>query len=94
MKAFQFVEWQQPSEIREVPVPEPGPGQQPDPETELDNLYVVHTSFYPSIGAVNPALNRDGECIARWRSSAGKDEVAEMNGNCQMQRRKYHESRR
>ena len=27
MKAFQFVEWQQPGEIREVPVPEPGPGQ-------------------------------------------------------------------
>jgi choline dehydrogenase-like flavoprotein len=23
---------------------------------ELDNLYVVDTSFYPSIGAVNPAL--------------------------------------
>ena len=23
---------------------------------ELDNLYVVHTSFFPSIGAVNPAL--------------------------------------
>ena len=38
----------------------------PDPETsvldtncrahELDNLYVVDTSFFPSIGAVNPAL--------------------------------------
>jgi propanol-preferring alcohol dehydrogenase len=27
MKAFQFVEWQKPGEIREVPVPEPGPGQ-------------------------------------------------------------------
>jgi len=37
-----------------------------DPETsvlntdcrahELDNLYVVDTSFFPSIGAVNPAL--------------------------------------
>ena len=23
---------------------------------ELDNLYVVNTSFFPSIGAVNPAL--------------------------------------
>ena len=23
---------------------------------ELDNLYVVDTSFFPSIGAVNPAL--------------------------------------
>ena len=27
MKAFQFVEWQTPGELREVPVPEPGPGQ-------------------------------------------------------------------
>lgn len=27
MKAFQFVEWQKPGELREVPVPEPGPGQ-------------------------------------------------------------------
>ena len=28
---------------------------------ELDNLYVVDTSFFPSIGAVNPALDGDGE---------------------------------
>jgi alcohol dehydrogenase, propanol-preferring len=27
MKAFQFVEWQKPAELRELPVPEPGPGQ-------------------------------------------------------------------
>ena len=27
MKAFQLVEWQQPPELREVPVPEPGPGE-------------------------------------------------------------------
>jgi len=27
MKAFQFVEWQKPAELREVPVPQPGPGQ-------------------------------------------------------------------
>jgi alcohol dehydrogenase, propanol-preferring len=27
MRAFQFVEWQEPPELREVPVPEPGPGQ-------------------------------------------------------------------
>jgi len=27
MKAFQFVNWQQPPELRDVPVPEPGPGQ-------------------------------------------------------------------
>ena len=37
---------------------------------ELDNLYVVDTSFFPSIGAVNPALTamanalRVGEHIA------------------------------
>jgi alcohol dehydrogenase, propanol-preferring len=27
MKAFQFVEWHKPGELREVPVPDPGPGQ-------------------------------------------------------------------
>jgi hypothetical protein len=27
MKALQFVEWQKPAELREVPVLEPGPGQ-------------------------------------------------------------------
>jgi alcohol dehydrogenase, propanol-preferring len=27
MQAFQFVEWQKPAELRDVPVPEPGPGQ-------------------------------------------------------------------
>ena len=27
MKAFQFVEFQKPGELREVPIPEPGPGQ-------------------------------------------------------------------
>jgi propanol-preferring alcohol dehydrogenase len=27
MKAYQLVEWQQPPELREVPVPEPGPGE-------------------------------------------------------------------
>jgi choline dehydrogenase-like flavoprotein len=37
---------------------------------ELDNLYVVDTSFFPSIGAVNPGLTamanaiRVGEVIA------------------------------
>jgi choline dehydrogenase-like flavoprotein len=37
---------------------------------ELDNLYVVDTSFFPSIGAVNPGLTamanaiRVGEHIA------------------------------
>ena len=38
---------------------------------EVDNLYVVDTSFFPSIGAVNPALTamanalRVGDRIAR-----------------------------
>lgn len=27
MKAFQFVEWQRPGQLRDVPVPEPGPGE-------------------------------------------------------------------
>ena len=32
-------------------------GPEPDCSAhELDNLYVVDTSFFPSIGAVNPAL--------------------------------------
>ena len=27
MKAYQLVEWQQPPELRDVPVPDPGPGE-------------------------------------------------------------------
>lgn len=27
MQAFQFVEWEKPAELREIPVPEPGPGE-------------------------------------------------------------------
>ena len=27
MQAFQLVAWQQPPELREVPMPEPGPGE-------------------------------------------------------------------
>jgi choline dehydrogenase-like flavoprotein len=30
---------------------------------ELDNLYVVDTSFYPSIGAVNPALTAEANAL-------------------------------
>ena len=30
---------------------------------ELDNLYVVYTSFFPSIGAVNPALTAMANAI-------------------------------
>ena len=41
---------------------------------ELDNLYVVDTSVFPSIGAVNPALTamanaiRVGEQLLSWMS--------------------------
>jgi NADPH:quinone reductase-like Zn-dependent oxidoreductase len=27
MKAYQFVNWQHPPELREVPLPDPGPGE-------------------------------------------------------------------
>ena len=37
---------------------------------ELDNLYVVDTSFFPSIGAVNPGSDRHGERVAGRRPSA------------------------
>jgi choline dehydrogenase-like flavoprotein len=30
---------------------------------ELDNLYVVDTSFFPSVGAVNPALTAMANAI-------------------------------
>lgn len=30
---------------------------------ELDNLYVVDTSFFPSIGAVNPALTAMADAL-------------------------------
>jgi len=48
---------------------------------ELDNLYVVDTSFFPSIGAVNPALTamanalRVGDHIAE-RIGAPEDAAA------------------
>ena len=38
---------------------------------ELDNLYVVDTSFFPSISAVNPALTAMANARARRRSPAG-----------------------
>ena len=40
---------------------------------EVDNLYVVDTSVFPSIGAVNPALDRDGELASGRRSPARAD---------------------
>ena len=43
---------------------------------ELDNLYVVDTSFFPSIGAVNPALTAMANALAGRRSPARTDEVA------------------
>ena len=38
---------------------------------ELDNLYVVDTSFFASIGAVNPGADGDGQCDSRQRASGG-----------------------
>jgi len=35
---------------------------------ELDNLYVVDTSFFVSIGGGEPVANRDCECDPRGRS--------------------------
>ena len=52
---------------------------------ELDNLYVVDTSFFPSIGAVNPALTamanaiRVGEHLTR-ASEVGNPTMAEPTG--------------
>jgi len=52
---------------------------------ELDNLYVVDTSFYPSIGAVNPALTAQANALRvgdhlldrmGTRSAAAASEVA------------------
>ena len=40
---------------------------------EVDNLYVVDTSFFPSIGAVNPAAHRNRECLAGGRPPARAD---------------------
>src|SRR5207244_7513520 len=62
-----------------------------DPECkahEVDNLYVVDTSFFPSIGAVNPALTamanalRVGDHIlARLGAQASVRPVAGPGGN-------------
>src|SRR5262249_28345535 len=38
---------------------------------ELDNLYVVDTSFFPSIGAVNPALTAAANAIRVGEHIAG-----------------------
>jgi choline dehydrogenase-like flavoprotein len=49
---------------------------------ELDNLYVVDTSFFPSIGAVNPALTamanalRVGDHLLERLGATTKEEVA------------------
>ena len=54
---------------------------------ELDNLYVVDTSFFPSIGAVNPALTamanalRVGDhLLERLGASSGREAVASGAG--------------
>jgi choline dehydrogenase-like flavoprotein len=39
---------------------------------ELDNLYVVDTSFFPSIGAVNPALTAMANAIRVGEHLAGR----------------------
>ena len=61
---------------------------------ELDNLYVVDTSFFPSIGAVNPALTaianalRVGDhLLERWASAARSRRAASAH-------RPSHEDRR
>ena len=40
---------------------------------ELDNLYVVDTSFFPSISAVNPAPHRDGQRYPGRRPTCSND---------------------
>ena len=44
MRAFQFVEWQKPPELREVPVPEPGPGQVP---VKVAGAGACHADLHP-----------------------------------------------
>src|ERR1041384_4351678 len=39
---------------------------------ELDNLYVVDTSFFPSIGAVNPALTAMANALRVGEHIAGR----------------------
>ena len=55
---------------------------------ELDNLYVVDTSFFPSIGAVNPALTAMANAIRvgdhlleRLGASSGREAVAAGAGS-------------
>jgi choline dehydrogenase-like flavoprotein len=43
---------------------------------ELDNLYVVDTSFFPSIGAVNPALTAMANAIRVGDHLLGRMSVA------------------
>jgi choline dehydrogenase-like flavoprotein len=40
---------------------------------EVDNLYVVDTGFFPSIGAVNPRAHRHGQRDPRRRPPAEAD---------------------
>ncbi len=43
---------------------------------EVDNLYVVDTSFFPSIGAVNPALTAMANALRVGRPPARADDVS------------------
>ena len=46
---------------------------------ELDNLYVVDTSFFPSIGAVNPALTAMANAHPRRRAPDRPDVVSPLH---------------
>jgi GMC oxidoreductase len=47
---------------------------------EVDNLYVVDTSFFPSISAVNPRPDRDGQRRPRRRPPAPTPRLSTRRG--------------
>ena len=53
---------------------------------ELDNLYVVDTSFFPSIGAVNPALTAMANAIRVGEHLAGSGWDSPLRVRCVMAR--------
>ena len=54
---------------------------------ELDNLYVVDTSFFPSIGAVNPALTAMANALRVGDHPAGPDRGLPPDGRAGLQAR-------